>query len=199
MFRCIVLFFLLVQFSFGQNTFLYKNLYIDMSKKDLRKEIKDNREKYSFLDLENDNLWKVDFSETFVFYVDRELNETAAEKIAELAFGSKDANWDFIISEFENAMFLNGLDVGDYEFKEIEKGSSNNALKSGNLIVNGRYLFEFDKAIEKYVKIAVKDTEDNNKTVATIMFNNNVNITTKALNQTILIEHILEEFVKSGN
>ena len=141
----------------------------------------------------------VDFSETFVFYVDRELNETAAEKIAELAFGSRDANWDFIISEFENAMFLNGLDVGDYEFKEIEKGSGNNALKSGNLIVNGRYLFEFDKAIEKYVKIAVKDTEDNNKTVATIMFNNNVKITTKALNQTILIEHILEEFVKSGN
>ena len=60
----------------------------------------------------------VDLNDTFVFFVDRELSKTAAEKIANLLFEGKTENWDFIISEFENAMFVAGLDVGTYEFKK---------------------------------------------------------------------------------
>ena len=128
----------------------------------------------------------VDLNDTFVFFVDRELSKTAAEKIANLIFDGKTENWDFIISEFENAMFVAGLDVGTYEFKEIEKGSKNNARVSGNLIVNGRYLFEFDRAIETYVKIAVKDVSNNMKTAATISFKNRIGLNSM-INETIII------------
>ena len=140
----------------------------------------------------------VDLNDTFVFYVDQELSKTAAEKIANLIFDGKTENWDFIISEFENAMFVAGLDVGTYEFKEIEKGSKNNARVSGNLIVNGRYLFEFDRAIERYVKIAVKDVFNNFKTVATISFRNNIGLGNFMIRETIIIEHVISEFIKSN-
>ena len=140
----------------------------------------------------------VDLNETFVFFVDQELSETAAEKIANLVFDGKNENWDFIISEFENAMFVAGLDVGTYEFKEIQKGSKNNAAIAGNLIVNGRYLFEFDRAIERYVKIAVKDVSNNMKTVATISFRNNIGLGNFMIRETIIIEHIISEFIKSN-
>jgi hypothetical protein len=152
----------------------------------------------------------VDFGETFVFYVERELSESTGEKIAEIIFNrTDDIDWDFVISEFENAMFLKGLDVGSYELKEIEKGSKNNSLKAGNLIVNGRYLFEFDSGLgnsrkSTMRKISVKDVENKLKVVATIVFRNIVSKVavgragTFTLNQTILIEHIIEEFIKSG-
>ena len=140
----------------------------------------------------------VDLNETFVFFVDRELSETAAEKIANLVFDGTNENWDYIISEFENAMFVSGLDVGTYEFKEIEKGSKNNAALSGNLIVNGRYLFEFDRAIERYVKIAIKDVSNNMKTVATISFRNNIGAFNYMIRETIIIEHVINEFIKSN-
>ena len=139
----------------------------------------------------------VDLNDTFVFYVDRQLNSTAAEKIANLAFGTRSENWDYIISEFENAMFVAGLDVGTYEFNEIEKGSQNNAKKSGNLIVNGRYLFEFDRAIERYVKIAIKDVSNNFKTAATISFKNYIG-GSSMLRETIIVEHVIKEFIKSN-
>ena len=139
----------------------------------------------------------VDLNDTFVFFVDRELSKTAAEKIANLLFEGKTENWDFIISEFENAMFVAGLDVGTYEFKEIEKGSKNNARVSGNLVVNGRYLFEFDRAIETYVKIAVKDVSNNMKTAATISFKNRIGLNSM-INETIIIEHVISEFIKSN-
>ena len=115
-----------------------------------------------------------------------------------MLFEQRDENWDYIISEFENAMFLNGLDVGTYEFKEIEKGSQNNARKSGNLIVNGRYLFEFDRAIERSVKIAVKDVSNNFKTAATISFRNNIGLGNFMIKETIIVEHIIKEFIKSN-
>ena len=67
-------------------------------------------------------------------------------------------------------MFVAGLDVGTYEFKEIEKGSKNNARVSGNLIVNGRYLFEFDRAIERYVKIAIKVANKNGTKIELAIF-----------------------------
>ena len=121
----------------------------------------------------------------------------AAEKIANLAFGTRSENWDYIISEFENAMFVAGLDVGTYEFNEIEKGSQNNAKKSGNLIVNGRYLFEFDRAIERYVKIAIKDVSNNFKTAATISFKNYIG-GSSMLRETIIVEHVIQEFIKSN-
>jgi len=140
----------------------------------------------------------VDLNDTFVFYVDRQLNSTAAEKIANLLFEQRAENWDYIISEFENAMFLNGLDVGTYEFKEIEKGSQNNARKSGNLIVNGRYLFEFDRSIERSVNIAVKDVSNNFKTAATISFRNNIGLGNFMIKETIIVEHIIKEFIKSN-
>jgi len=139
----------------------------------------------------------VDLNDTFVFFVDRELSKTAAEKIANLLFDGKTENWDFIISEFENAMFVAGLDVGTYEFKEIEKGSKNNARVSGNLIVNGRYLFEFDRAIEQYVKIAIKDVANNFKTVAQISFKNKIGLNFM-IRETIIIEHVISEFIKSN-
>jgi hypothetical protein len=139
----------------------------------------------------------VDLNDTFVFFVDQELSETAAEKIANLVFDGKNENWDFIISEFENAMFVAGLDVGTYEFKKIEKGSKNNAAISGNLIVNGRYLFEFDRAIERYVKISVKDVSNNMKTVATISFKSYIGLSSM-LRETIIIEHVISEFIKSN-
>ena len=141
----------------------------------------------------------VDLNETFVFFVDRELSETAAEKIANLVIGGYNENWDFVISEFENAMFVAGLDVGTYEFKEIEKGSKNNAAIAGNLIVNGRYLFEFDRAIERYVKIAIKDVSNNMKTVATISFRNNIGLGNYMIRETIIIEHVISEFIKSNS
>ena len=140
----------------------------------------------------------VDLNDTFVFFVDQELSETAAEKIANLAFGAKNENWDFVISEFENAMFVAGLDVGTYQFKEIEKGSKNNAAIAGNLIVNGRYLFEFDRAIERSVKISVKDVSNNMKTVATISFRNNIGLGNYMIRETIIIEHVIGEFIKSN-
>jgi len=141
----------------------------------------------------------VDLNETFVFFVDRELSETAAEKIANLVIGGYNENWDFVISEFENAMFVAGLDVGTYEFKEIEKGSKNNAAIAGNLIVNGRYLFEFDRAIERYVKVAIKDVSNNMKTVATISFRNNIGLGNYMIRETIIIEHVISEFIKSNS
>jgi len=140
----------------------------------------------------------VDLNETFVFFVDQELSETAAEKIANLVFDGKNENWDYVISEFENAMFIAGLDVGTYEFKTIEKGSKNNAAISGNLIINGRYLFEFDRAIERYVKIFVKDVSNNMKTVATISFRNNIGLGNSMIRETIIIEHVISEFIKSN-
>ena len=141
----------------------------------------------------------VDLNETFVFFVDRELSETAAEKIANLVIGGYNENWDFVIYEFENAMFVAGLDVGTYEFKEIEKGSKNNAAIAGNLIVNGRYLFEFDRAIERYVKVAIKDVSNNMKTVATISFRNNIGLGNYMIRETIIIEHVISEFIKSNS
>ena len=141
----------------------------------------------------------LELNETFVFYVDRKLNSTAAEKIANLAFGAKEENWDYVISEFENAMFLNGLDVGTYEFKEIEKGSKNNAKKSGNLIVNGRYLFEFDRAVNDYIKVSVKDVQNNFKTSATLSWKRNLGgINGGQGFSTIIIEHVVKEFIKSN-
>jgi hypothetical protein len=140
----------------------------------------------------------VDLNDTFVFFVDQELSETAAEKIGNLVFGGKNENWDFVISEFENAMFVAGLDVGTYEFKEIQRGSKNNAAIAGNLIVNGRYLFEFDRAIERYVKIAIKDVANNMKTVATISFKNNIGLGNYMIRETIIIEHVISEFIKSN-
>jgi len=145
----------------------------------------------------------VDINKTFVFFVDKDLSESTGEKIAEIAFGGgDDENWDYIISEFENAMFLNGLDVGSYSFNEIEKGSKNNALVEGNLNVNGDYLFEFDRSGGDYRKIFIKDVDNKFKVVATILFRNKLSriggITgTYALTKRILIEHILEEFIKS--
>ena len=139
----------------------------------------------------------VDLNDTFVFFVDRELSKTAAEKIANLLFEGKTENWDFIISEFENAMFVAGLDVGTYEFKEIQKGSKNNAAIAGNLIVNGRYLFEFDRAIERYVKIGIKDVSNNMKTVATISFKSKIGLNFM-IRETIIIEHVISEFIKSN-
>ena len=94
-------------------------------------------------------------------------------------------------------MFVAGLDVGTYEFNEIEKGSQNNAKKSGNLIVNGRYLFEFDRAIERYVKIAIKDVSNNFKTAATISFRSMIG-TNSMLRETIIVEHVIQEFIKSN-
>jgi hypothetical protein len=99
---------------------------------------------------------------------------------------------------FENAMFVAGLDVGTYEFKETEKGSKNNAAIAGNLIVNGRCLFEFDRAIETYVKIAVKDVSNNMKTVATISFKNKIGLGNFMIKETIIIEHVISEFIKSN-
>ena len=152
----------------------------------------------------------IDFGETFVFYVKRELSQSSGEKITELIFNrTDDIDWDFVISDFENAMFLKGLDVGSYEFKEIVEGSKNNSLKEGNLIVNGRYLFEFDSARgnskkSTMRKISIKDVENKLKVVATIVFRDVVSkvkfgsAATFTLNHAILIEHIIEEFIKSG-
>ena len=141
----------------------------------------------------------VDFTKTFVFYVDKQEDETAAERIAEMALGSYETDWEFVTTEFENAMFYNGIDTGTYQFKQVDKGSKNNMLTADNMIVNGRYLFEFSKSVRTYAKISVKDVENNFKTVATIQFRNNLGLLKYTLKQTILIEHIVGEFINSGD
>tara|TARA_B100000767_G_C19505080_1_gene425927 strand:+ start:94 stop:645 length:552 start_codon:yes stop_codon:yes gene_type:complete len=142
----------------------------------------------------------VDFTKTFVFYVDKQEDVTAAERIAVLALKSGyERNWEFVTTEFENAMFYKGIETGTYQFKQVDKGSRNNMLTADNMIVNGEYLFEFSKNVGTYAKISVKDVENNFKTVATIQFRNNLGLLKYALNQTILIEHIVGEFINSGD
>lgn len=140
----------------------------------------------------------VDLNETFVFYVKRQEDESLGERIFEFAAGMQDIDWDGVFLKFENAMFLKGLDVGTYEFKEVAKGTSNNARTSGNMIVNGRYIFEFVLGNPKYHNIRVQDTENGNKTVATIQFREATSaLGTSVLYREILVEHIIEEFIKA--
>ena len=47
----------------------------------------------------------VDLNETFVFYVDRKLNSTAAEKIANLAFGASEENWTILYQNLKMQCF----------------------------------------------------------------------------------------------
>ena len=74
-------------------------------------------------------------------------------------------------SDWVDAMFTLGLEVGDYSQERQVKDANNREMNlSNSLIFNGRYVF--DTSTHKQIKI--QDLNNNNKIVATITYKGNL-------------------------
>ena len=93
------------------------------------------------------------------------------------------------------AMFALGLDVGDYSQERQVKDANNREMNlSNSLIFNGRYVFDSNT----YRVIKIQDLQDDNKIVATIKYKGSLNWHTLGKDISYRMEYVIRELIKSN-
>ena len=95
-------------------------------------------------------------------------------------------------SDWVDAMFTLGLEVGDYSQERQVKDANNREMNlSNSLIFNGRYVFDVTNYDNFKGVIKIQDLNNNNKIVATISYRRDIRTSLK-------MEYVIRELIKSN-